>query len=128
VALLGPRQVGKTTLARTLATTLGQPVDYLDLENPADLVKLADAAGAELDLVLDLPGARRWAIEIKHGHATTLSKGFFHAVEDVEPERAFVAYSGTERYPKAEGVEVIGLRELAQELWRQRSEASGALV
>jgi hypothetical protein len=26
---------------------------------------------------------------------------------------------GTERYPKADGVEVFGLRELAQELWSQ---------
>jgi hypothetical protein len=79
------------------------------------------AAGAELDLVLDLPGARRWAVEVKHGHAPALSKGFFHALEDVEPERTFVVYSGKERYPKSEGVEVIGLRELAQELWNQRA-------
>lgn len=43
VALLGPRQVGKTILAHaTLAE--GQGV-YLDLENPADLEKLADPRG-----------------------------------------------------------------------------------
>ena len=40
VALLGPRQVGKTTLAR--ATLAEGQVVYLDLENPADLEKLAD--------------------------------------------------------------------------------------
>ena len=43
VALLGPRQVGKTTLARACATT--RTGVYLDLENPADLEKLADAPG-----------------------------------------------------------------------------------
>ena len=43
VGLLGPRQVGKTTLARLLAPTNGSI--YLDLENPADLRKLDDAAG-----------------------------------------------------------------------------------
>lgn len=40
VALLGSRQVGKTTLARELET--GKPIHYLDLERPSDLAKLAD--------------------------------------------------------------------------------------
>ena len=40
VALLGSRQVGKTTLARGL--DLGKPSHYLDLERPSDLAKLAD--------------------------------------------------------------------------------------
>ena len=41
VALLGPRQVGKTTLALELAA--GRESVYLDLENPSDYHKLADA-------------------------------------------------------------------------------------
>ena len=41
VALLGPRQVGKTTLALMLAD--GQPSLYLDLETPSDLARLTDA-------------------------------------------------------------------------------------
>jgi predicted AAA+ superfamily ATPase len=40
VALLGPRQVGKTTLAQTLAEN--RPSLYLDLENPEDLLRLSD--------------------------------------------------------------------------------------
>jgi len=40
VALLGSRQVGKTTLAREL--DLGKPSHYLDLERPSDFAKLAD--------------------------------------------------------------------------------------
>jgi hypothetical protein len=40
VALLGSRQVGKTTLARELVTD--RPIHYLDLERPADLAKLED--------------------------------------------------------------------------------------
>ena len=71
------------------------------------------AAGAEIDLVLEMPGARRWAIEIKHGLAPKLDKGFHHAREDLEPERSFVVYSGDDRYPRGEGVEAIGLGELA---------------
>lgn len=71
------------------------------------------SAGAEIDLVLQLPGGEAWAIEIKRGLAPKLDKGFHHAREDLQPQRAFVVYSGEERYPRGEGVEVIGLTELA---------------
>ena len=40
VALLGSRQVGKTTLAKDLK--LDKPTHYLDLERPSDVAKLAD--------------------------------------------------------------------------------------
>ena len=40
VAILGPRQCGKTTLAGQIVKKFSQSV-YLDLENPADLAKLS---------------------------------------------------------------------------------------
>jgi predicted AAA+ superfamily ATPase len=43
VVLLGPRQVGKTTLARGIADACGEASIYLDLERPADLCRLDDA-------------------------------------------------------------------------------------
>ena len=56
VALLGPRQVGKTTLARQIADS--RPSIYLDLESPPDRAKLQDAgsflrANSERLVVLD---------------------------------------------------------------------------
>ncbi len=43
VALLGPRQVGKTTLAHAVADRLGEDrVRYLDLESPSDRARLTD--------------------------------------------------------------------------------------
>jgi len=39
VAILGPRQCGKTTLAGQIVKEISQSV-YLDLENPRDLAKL----------------------------------------------------------------------------------------
>jgi predicted AAA+ superfamily ATPase len=41
VAILGPRQCGKTTLAGQIVNRIKQSV-YLDLENPGDLAKLSD--------------------------------------------------------------------------------------
>lgn len=42
VALLGPRQVGKTTLARQLAALWSGPVRHFDLEDPDDQARLTD--------------------------------------------------------------------------------------
>lgn len=44
VVLLGPRQVGKTSLAQEVAEKdINKPVDYLDLELDSDIAKLTDA-------------------------------------------------------------------------------------
>jgi len=43
VALLGPRQVGKTTLALEIAESIDKESAYLDLELDTDLAKLSDA-------------------------------------------------------------------------------------
>ena len=71
------------------------------------------AAGAEIDLVLEMPGGDLWAVEIKRGLAPRLDKGFHHARQDLDPARSFVVYSGVERYPRSEAVEVISVGELA---------------
>ena len=73
------------------------------------------AAGAEIDLVVEVPGFKRpFAIEIKRGLAPSLGKGFRSAHADLAPERAFVVYAGQERYPVEKSTEVIGLSEMAR--------------
>ena len=42
VGVLGPRQVGKTTLAEAIANTVSPEPIYLDLESPANQAKLAE--------------------------------------------------------------------------------------
>lgn len=42
VSLLGPRQAGKTTIARMLADESDAPVHFFDLESPVDLARLAN--------------------------------------------------------------------------------------
>ncbi|MCC6171035.1 MAG: ATP-binding protein [Gammaproteobacteria bacterium] len=75
------------------------------------------SAGAEIDLLLTLPGRRQpWAIEIKRGLAPKVDKGFHLACESVRPERLSVVYGGVERFPLAAGVEAVSLVDLCEEL------------
>jgi len=71
------------------------------------------AAGAEIDLVLAWSHQRRWAIEIKRSLSPRLGKGFHQARADLQPERSFVVTPAVTGYPLADGVDVVGLAELA---------------
>jgi predicted AAA+ superfamily ATPase len=71
------------------------------------------SAGAEIDLVLEIPGHGLWAIEIKHGLSARPEKGFHIACEDLQPARRFIVHSGTDRYPVRGDLEAIGVQELA---------------
>jgi hypothetical protein len=56
--------------------------------------------GAELDLVLQLPGQPgRFGIEVKYSAAPRPSKGFWHTLDDLAIERAVIVYPGSETYP-----------------------------
>lgn len=68
------------------------------------------AAGAEIDLLLTLPGGALWAIEVKRSLAPTLERGFYQACADLTPQRRIVIYPGSESYPLREGIEVTPLQ------------------
>lgn len=83
-------------------------------------------AGAEVDLVLHLPGQQApWAIEIKLALAPKPSRGLHNARVDLEPSRTFIVGSGNDRYPVAEGIDVIGLPGLVATLRQGREEPVG---
>ena len=71
-------------------------------------------AGAEMDLLLAMPGGRLWAVEVKRGTAPKLERGFHHAIADLTPDKSFVVYNGHERFPLSGQSEAIGLVELAR--------------
>jgi predicted AAA+ superfamily ATPase len=109
-------------------TLLGHPVvgtswEGFVIENLVTAAPLRTAAlfyrtgaGAEIDLLLEIPGHGLWAIDIKRGLSARPEKGFYIACEDLKPARRFVVNSGDERYAISEGVEAIGLKELASML------------
>jgi predicted AAA+ superfamily ATPase len=77
------------------------------------------AAGAEVDLVMELPKGELWAVEVKYGLAPALGRGFHNARADLKPTRSLVVYSGQDRFPLSEGIEAIGLGALADLLSAQ---------
>ena len=107
---------------------LGHPVvgaswEGFALENLLDAAPFNTASGfyrssngAEVDLLLEVPGQGLWAIEIKRAANARPRRGFHSACDDIQPARRLLVHAGDERYPIGDGVEAVGLRLLAEEL------------
>ena len=67
------------------------------------------AAGAEIDLVLRLPGNETWAIEIKRTTAPKVSRGLYTGADDIKATHRFLVYSGTQEIPMSEGARALPL-------------------
>ncbi len=75
------------------------------------------SAGAEIDLLLVLPGGALWAIEVKRSLAPRLERGFHHACADLNPQRRIVVYPGDETYPLSPGVDAMSLNSAGRALF-----------
>jgi predicted AAA+ superfamily ATPase len=80
------------------------------------------AVGAEIDLLLELPGGAVWAVEIKRSSAPTVSRGYHIACDDVSATRRLVVSAATTRFPMTGGLEHVPLLELMRELLALRRE------
>lgn len=72
------------------------------------------SAGAEVDLLLQLPGNRLWAIEVKRSLSPKPGKGFHFACDDLQPDQRYVVYPGQERFALPSAVVAISLRGLIE--------------
>ncbi len=71
------------------------------------------AAGAEIDLVLERPGnIKPVVVEFKLSSTPVPARGFWEALEDLRPEKAFVVAPVKEPYPLKKNVRVIPLADL----------------
>jgi predicted AAA+ superfamily ATPase len=73
------------------------------------------AAGAELDVVVEA-GQRRIGFEIKFSVAPKVSKGFWQSLQDVQPHHTYIVAPVPQRWPFAEGVDVIPVGDIAKVL------------
>ena len=74
------------------------------------------AAGAEIDLVIDLPGPEVWAVEIKYGTAPKIAKHFSRTCDDIGAARKFVVYGGDEEFPAGDDITMISLPGIMERL------------
>jgi predicted AAA+ superfamily ATPase len=72
------------------------------------------SGGAEIDLLLRVPGGQLWAIDIKRSMSPRPERGFHAGCEDVSAARRFVAYPGEESYRIGSDTQVIPLAQLAR--------------
>lgn len=74
------------------------------------------AAGAELDLVLRLPGNAIWAIEIKRTTTPKVSRGFHRSVDDIKADRKILVYAGEREVPAGDGLRAMPLATAVEQL------------
>ena len=72
------------------------------------------SAGAEIDLVLEFSDQEVWAIEIKRGLSPKVERGFHIACEDLQVDKRFVVYPGSESFSLGNEIRTISVKSLAQ--------------
>ncbi len=70
------------------------------------------AGGAEIDLVLELPGTpeRLYAIEIKRSPAAGVQRGFHEACADIHPTHKFLIHAQKDAFPMKDNIQATSLR------------------
>jgi predicted AAA+ superfamily ATPase len=92
----------------------GFVIDHIAAHLPAgaSMSFYRTAAGAELDVVVEF-GQKRICFEIKFSVAPKVSKGFWQSLQDVRPHQTFIVAPVQQRWPFADGVEVIPVGDIA---------------
>jgi hypothetical protein len=108
---------------RTLDDVLGHPVaggswEGFVIENLLAVAPVGvepyfyrTSAGAEIDLLLRISAARRWAVEVKRSSAPSVSKGFHLGCSDVAATRRIVIHAGRETFRLAKDIEAMTLAD-----------------
>ena len=73
-------------------------------------------AGAEIDLLLNMPDHRLWAVEVKRSAAPKAGKGFELAASDLEVDERFVVHPGREPFPLSRTTTAVPLVDLMARL------------
>jgi predicted AAA+ superfamily ATPase len=74
------------------------------------------SAGAEIDLVLEIDGKTKFAVEIKKSTVPSVSKGFYLGCQDIKASHKFIVYAGKEKFPIASDVTAIPVDAMMMEL------------
>lgn len=89
----------------------GYAIENIIAENPRwNYFFYRTSNGAEIDLVL-VKGTRKIAIEFKATVAPKTCKGFWSALEDIQPESTWIIIPEGDQYTLKEGVTIISLEQ-----------------
>ena len=83
-------------------------------------------SGSEIDLIFEKPGGGLWAIEIKSGSNAAPKRTFLKPLQHLAPERAFLVHGGQARLHDVNGVEVVPLADMMNELLAQEKRPPAA--
>ena len=78
------------------------------------------AAGAEIDLVLEVNTESIIAIEIKRSSSPKISKGFHLGCEDIGAANRYIVYQGFDRFPISKNVTALSLMDMMVEVRKLR--------
>ncbi|AEI96435.1 hypothetical protein RLO149_p830040 (plasmid) [Roseobacter litoralis Och 149] len=67
------------------------------------------SAGAEIDLILKLPGGALWAIEVKRTTSPKVTRGFHIAADDLDVAERILVYAETREVPGQGGLRAMPL-------------------
>lgn len=74
------------------------------------------AAGAEVDLVIKMPNADIWAVEIKYGTAPKIGKHYKSTCDDINAKQRYIIYGGDDEFPINDDVRVISLKKFMEKI------------
>ena len=74
------------------------------------------SAGAEIELLLKLPGGALWAIEIKRTTSPKVTRGFYIAAEELHAAERILVYAGEREVPGSTWVRAMSLKDAMDRL------------
>jgi len=74
------------------------------------------SAGAEIDLVLKVPGGALWAMEVKRTTSPKVSRGFHIASDDLSAEHRVLVYAGDKDVPVGDDARAMPLADALEQL------------
>ncbi|WP_159811109.1 ATP-binding protein [Litoreibacter roseus] len=74
------------------------------------------SAGAEIDLLLKLPGGPLWAIEIKRTTSPKVTRGFHMAAQELRATERILVYAGEREVPGSNGLRAMSLKDAIERL------------
>ncbi len=76
-------------------------------------------SGSEIDLLIQFPSEKIWAVEIKYGVAPKVNKNFYITCQEIKATRRYIIYGGDDEFSINNDIKIISLGKFMNELNKQ---------